>query len=497
MKKLLLFLVVLATSYAAAQDGGLDTSFGNGGTVQTDIAGDSDMAISIAQQTDEKLLVAGMFKIQGLPFPSISRFNLNGALDTSFGNNGVTIFNGSGYEDQYYNIVLSQNDGKIIAGGSFFLNANEQYVVHRFLDDGSIDTNFGNNGELIIFPENIFKGDLALLDDDSLLAVGRIYESGINKVGLKKYMPNGMLDTSFGNNGVVVTEVGNESNAALKVAVAQDNTIVVLANSRNNGVSSQVLLRYLPNGALDTTFGDNGIINIANDPDFTSSNIALYNNGKIAVVSTFFDYQLERITNLISRYLPNGSVDNSFGINGYINPNINNLSISKIEIQQNQRLLVFGELTNFFEGGGPFFMKRYHLHGNVDSGFNFVTNNSSEYFVADMLIQQDGKIVCLANTAWYNGQEDIIMERHINDPLSNLEFEKNNYALYPNPTNGIFTIEPELFSETTVYQITDIMGKTIATGELEDKQTQIDLSSAQSGVYFLKTTNRVFRIIRN
>mgnify|MGYP003108978594 FL=1 len=495
MKTLLLFLVGIVSIVSFAQDGSLDTSFGNNGTVQTDIDGDSDYAIAIAQQADEKLLVAGRFTIQGQAFPSIARYNVNGTLDTSFGNAGVAIFGASGYEDEYYDIVLSQNDGKIIAGGPVNLNSNYQYVVNRFLPDGSIDTSFGNNGEIIVFPENIYKGDVTLLDDDSFIAVGRIFDSGISKVALKKYTSNGMLDTSFGNNGIVITDVGNESNSALKVALAQDDTIVVLANSQDNGVSSQVLLRYLPNGVLDTAFGNNGIVTIVNDPDFTSSNIALYNDGKIAVHSSFLDWQFDIMNNLIFRYLPDGSFDASFGNNGYINPNRNNFIISGIEVQENQRLLVFGELTDFFEGGGPFFINRYHLGGHLDTGFNF-TINSSEYFVSSMLIQQDGKIVCLASAAWYNGQEDIIIERRVNDPLSSPEFQNKRTTIYPNPSNGIFTIERE-FPETSEYQITDIIGKIIASGELTEKQSKLNLSSVQSGVYFLKTSSSVFRLLKN
>ena len=199
------------------------------------------------------------------------------------------------------------------------------------------------------------------------------------------------------------------------------------------------------------------------------------------------------MNNLIFRYLPDGSFDASFGNNGYINPNRNNFIISGIE--ENQRLLVFGELTDFFEGGGPFFINRYHLGGHLDTGFNF-TINSSEYFVSSMLIQQDGKIVCLASTAWYNGQEDIIIERRVNDPLSSPEFQNKRTTIYPNPSNGIFTIERE-FPETSEYQITDIIGKIIASGELTEKQSKLNLSSVQSGVYFLKTSSSVFRLLKN
>lgn len=145
MKKILLFLVLLTYALMGAQDGALDTSFGDDGTIQTDINGDSDFAISITQQADEKILVAGQFKIQGEVFPSIARFNLDGYLDNSFGSNGVVLFNRQNYEDEYYNKVLSQSDGKIVAGGIFSLTSSDQLVVNKFLADGSFDIDFGNN----------------------------------------------------------------------------------------------------------------------------------------------------------------------------------------------------------------------------------------------------------------------------------------------------------------------------------------------------------------
>tara|TARA_R100000935_G_scaffold58612_1_gene96561 strand:+ start:1176 stop:2663 length:1488 start_codon:yes stop_codon:yes gene_type:complete len=495
MKKFLLFLAMLVWAFVGAQDGGLDTSFGNNGVVQTDIDGDRDLGISITQQMDGRLLVAGQFNIQGQEFPSIARFNLNGSIDPSFGNNGVAVFNRTGYEYEYYRKVLSQSDGKIVANGIFSVTANYQFVINRFLTDGSIDTSFGNNGELIVFPEQIATGEMTLLNDDSLLVVGRIFENGISKIGLKKYLSDGTLDTSFGNNGVVITAIGDESSAQ-KVLITRDNKIVVLAGMEDNGEQSQVLLRYLLNGTVDSSFGNNGLVNILNEPDFSSQNIAIYEDGKILVHSSFVDWYNERINNLIFRFLPDGSFDTSFSSNGYLNPNRGNLSIRKVEIQPNQRLLIFGELTNFLEGGGPFFIKRYHLGGHLDTSFNFITN-SYDNFVADMLIQQDGKITCLANTAWYNGQEDIILERHFNTPLSVSEFDYDSLKIYPNPSSGIFTIERELFSENTPFQITDITGKIIVLGELTEKQSQINLTAAQSGVYFLKTSNSVFRLLKN
>lgn len=496
MKILLLFLALFVTVYTVSQDGGLDASFGDDGTVRTDINGGTDLAYSIAQQANGKLLVAGMSTIQNKGFPSIVRYGVNGDLDTSFGINAVATFNRSEYENVYYDIVLNQSDGKIIAACKLYVNSNYQYIAHRFLSNGSIDVNFGNNGEVVLFPQNIFEKNMVLLEDDSFVVGGNIVDNGISKMALKKYLPNGTLDVSFGNNGMVITAAGNESSSARKIALAQDNTIVVLADRRDNGVYSQVLLRYLPNGILDDTFGSDGMKLIENDPDFSARNIALYIDGKIAVASSYFDHQFERVYNSLSRYLPNGSYDTSFGNNGVVNPGMTTLVINKIEVQQNQRLLLFGELSDFMEGGGPFFMSRYYIDGNLDYGFSFA-NTQSQYFVTDMLTQQDGKIVCLAHTPWYDGQEDIIMERHLNNPLSVPEFEVQKTIIYPNPSNGIFTIQQTFLPENRMYQISDVLGKIILSGELYENDSTIDLSAVQSGIYFLKTQAGTLRLLKN
>jgi hypothetical protein len=93
--------------------------------------------------------------------------------------------------------------------------------------------------------------------------------------------------------------------------------------------------------------------------------------------------------------------------------------------------------------------------------------------------------------------QDVLVARFNNSQLSIPELDIQNVIIYPNPSKGIFTIEHELFSETEAYQITDITGKNIANGELSDKDNQIDLSSAQSGVYFLKTSSGVWRLVKN
>ena len=131
------------------ENGSLDTSFGSSGKVTTDFTGYTDIGISLALQSDGKILLAGNTDDNNgngnnyvdYDF-AIVRYNLNGSLDSSFGINGkYTIDIGSNYD--YCRSVTVQSDGKIIMAGSFvhlndFSSGSSDFAVVR-LDD-MIDT---------------------------------------------------------------------------------------------------------------------------------------------------------------------------------------------------------------------------------------------------------------------------------------------------------------------------------------------------------------------
>jgi uncharacterized delta-60 repeat protein len=498
MKTLLLFFAAVASLAAFAQDGSLDTSFGDNGIVRTDIDGDYDFPTSIAQQTDGNLVVVGSFTNEGHRFPSIVRYLPDGTMDTTFGDNGLLTYSVPEYENEYYEKVLLQSDGKILAGGSFY-NSGHFYAIQRFLSDGSIDNSFGINGEARVFPENFQGGNMILQNDDSVLVTGFFLNNGIYRPMLRRILPDGALDLNFGNNGTVMIDLDPSLQFDSKIALTNDGKIMVIVNNViGNNSTIKMLFRFNSNGVLDTSFGNNGKVTITIDEKYHALNMAVYNDGKIAVYSQYLDSQSSTLHNIYSRYLSNGDLDTSFGNNGYINPDIDNLWAIKILVQDNQRLLVYGHLiTNFEEGGGTLYMARYKLGGSVDSSFDF-ESSSSLYYPTDVLIQNDGKIVCLMTTPWYvGGGEDIIMKRYFNDPLSVPEFENQNITIYPNPSNGIFILKSNSNLNETPYQIIDITGKVISKGKLTQNQAQIDLSTAQSGVYFLKTSKGVFRLLKN
>jgi len=105
--------------------------------------------------------------------------------------------------------------------------------------------------------------------------------------------------------------------------------------------------------------------------------------------------------------------------------------------------------------------------------------------------------VTVGSTWWYNGDEDILITRHNNNPLNISDFETKNLIVTPNPTSGKFTVQNLTFnSENTTYEIVDVSGKIIKKGILESAEDIIDISSSEKGIYFLKIQNQTFKIIK-
>lgn len=173
---------------------------------------------------------------------------VDGDLDPTFGVGGLVITDFGGFDANSRVGVHIQADGKIVvfsnttAGGN--LSNLFNFALARYLPNGSLDNTFGNNGLVITdFGGNEFSGDIAIQAD------GRIVVAGRNK--LVRYNTNGSLDTSFGINGEVNTSVD-----AFDVLIQPDQLILTSGDLGGNFV----LARYLPNGNLDNTFGTNGIV---------------------------------------------------------------------------------------------------------------------------------------------------------------------------------------------------------------------------------------------
>jgi uncharacterized delta-60 repeat protein len=132
-------------------NGDLDSSFGKDGKAETEVSMDYNWADAIAVQNDAKIVLAG-FSVNdtGVYEFALVRYLKNGILDSAFGSKGIvkTIF--GAYTGQNITSVAIQPDGKIVASGMVDKgNGYHDFALARYNTDGSIDSSFGDEGKVI------------------------------------------------------------------------------------------------------------------------------------------------------------------------------------------------------------------------------------------------------------------------------------------------------------------------------------------------------------
>lgn len=241
---------VIAVRYNA--DGTPDTTFGTGGITQTAV-GESVLNIrETIISADGKMLIAGHASFDGDIDFFVLRYNADGTLDNSFGTGGVAQTDIDGQPNIVGGMAL-QSDGKIIVNGvnlTLTFDALLSSIIVRYNPDGTLDDTFGRHGIVRIFePIHDSAGigiALAIQPNDKILTAG-IHNGTF---AISRYNPNGMLDTSFGNGGGVVTTLGDNPgfDRILALAVQSDGNIVAAGGVNDADFLFDVgLVRYLGN----------------------------------------------------------------------------------------------------------------------------------------------------------------------------------------------------------------------------------------------------------
>ena len=364
---------LISSQVAQAAAGDLDPTFGSAGMVTTDINRSTDIANAVAVQADGKLVVVGQTYKQN-DFSDedfvVTRYNPDGTLDTTFGRGGKVRTDFPGLAAVPSSVVI-QPDGKIVvAGGAFplFTFAGNFEVV-RYNPNGSLDRSFGNGGIVTTtFPEGSYASDVALAPDGKIIAAGTVFvdfipgESSNTDFALARYNPDGSPDTTFGNGGQVSTDFVGLEDDAFSVLIQPDGKIVAVGSANNPATYYDfAAVRYLSNGTIDTTFGVAG-----------------------KVSTDFGDQNFDRARSAVLQ--PNGSiVAAGFAISQ--NGGVQNFAVA--------RYTSSGILDTTFSGDGK---------TQIDFGDCCQSANK-------VLLQSDGKIVTVGYANTEDSDSDFLLAR--------------------------------------------------------------------------------------
>ena len=201
--------------------GALDNTFGVSGKVITPIENRSE-GHSVAIQSDGKILLGGYSK----SYLNLVRYNSDGSLDTAFGLGGIVITDVPGYYNERCKSVAIQSDGKILLGGygQHFSNDNSYFTIVRYNTDGSLDSTFGINGIVV---GGLGQGNsMNIQSDGKILLAGSYVLPGDTRFTVERYNSNGTLDATFGIGGKVTTTIALGSQS-YSMSIQSDGKILL------------------------------------------------------------------------------------------------------------------------------------------------------------------------------------------------------------------------------------------------------------------------------
>jgi uncharacterized delta-60 repeat protein len=254
----------------------IGTPIGNFGT---------DRGSQVAVRPDGKVYVLIVFNGQY----SLYRLNADGTRDTTFGVNGLlTIeFNKISMPPESALEMVALPDGKLLLAGHVtpftFASGSDEFFLARLTESGSWDKTFARAGFLRVPFGAGLTGRISralVQNDGKILLCGSVFESDTD-TWMMRFRPNGRVDTSFGNAGVAIIDiVPGATDAATSMVVSSDGKI------RTAGFfgspASFLVARFSAVGAFEesTTFPFTaGTASSAND-------ITLQPDGKVVVIGS-------------------------------------------------------------------------------------------------------------------------------------------------------------------------------------------------------------------
>jgi len=215
------------------EDGTLDDDFANNGILNLDI-GRNHLAIDMTIDQLGRLIVTGtvLSDEQGANI-YVARWDASGQIDTTFNNAGWAELDVAGYGDYPQKVIVQDNH--ILVGGHTTIRnqdfAESDILLARFSETGQQDASYGENG--LVFTQlreydHEQLSDMALQSDGKLIVTGQ--NRGFGRVTVLRYLANGSLDPDFGDEGIVMLEDRYEIDVGVTILGSDDSDIMVAGN---------------------------------------------------------------------------------------------------------------------------------------------------------------------------------------------------------------------------------------------------------------------------
>ncbi len=337
-----------------------------------------------------RLRTLGSISLATLACTASTAFALPGDLDPTFGDGGRVITD-FGAGDLISDAAL-QPDGKIVVAGGVA----SRLAVARYNPDGSLDPSFSDDGLVVTSAGGVGASAVALMPDGRIVAAGQT-PAGPNPRNLSfvRYNPDGSLDPTLDGDGVVTTDLG-ASEITTDMEVLGDGRIVAAVRTFG-GPEDLIVVRYAPNGTLDGSFGAGGVASFDLGGDEAFEKLALLPDGRVVLAGhtdtgQSFDAVLVQLT-------AEGSLDGSFDSDGLVVTDAGPAEVwGTVARQSDGKLIAVGVQVSFAGMGAENAMlARYNPDGSLDGSFGnggfALPDLGPQAGIGRLAIQPDGKLV--------------------------------------------------------------------------------------------------------
>ncbi len=354
----------------------------------------------------------------------------DGQIDTTFGDNGTIIYSNS-YKGNEIQVAAIQSDDKIIIGELVRGKSSDSLRITRFLKEGKVDATFGKAGNLMIDPQpfegaNLQLKDIKIQTDGKILALGN-YTQGTEfgqELFICRILTDGKLDESFGQSGMVKTQLGKFQDRGIEMLVEDDGKIWILGHYHNKSIFAKdlqidiALIRLNSNGNFDKEFAMNGVVKFTGEQRFYSPyKIKNLSNGKI-VIAGFSNPKPGQGNHFIlildQKKAMNLEVEkNQFAF--FESPDQQNFQLAEMFLLEDESFLMCG--TNQVNRETELLFTHFTPEGKPNLNFNkkgFLIKKMEGQMKLNPISgiqQQDGKIIIAGSTRKKIGYPDLFFLR--------------------------------------------------------------------------------------
>jgi len=445
----------------------------------------------IKVQKDGKILVAGEIKrLVGTNSNNIDyiiyRFNTDGSIDEGFGIDGK--INGNISRNGKIMGLYVTEDNKIV----LLMNRAGPATFKRFNSNGTLDTTLGPNGEKVFSFAKYLQIDIVhamtVAENGKIILTGRTFRGPILDplipdpfTYVARFNPDITFDTTFNNVGYCKM-TGNNYDLSL-VDIDKNGSITTGFRGRT--------IKILANGQMDASFGNNGIKNISLGANITVKHLKSDQNGNYILSGSMGGTDKRAF---LMRYKPNGEVDSNYGSNGfsYIPKSFDNseMAVQSMFLGNGKTLSAVDKFKNGFDFGLVFTNNDGTVDTSVGDEGQIITNMDNDQRITVIERQPDGKILA----AGYESERMILRRYDISEILDVKLAKTNQSRIFPNPSKDYINIEA--MKPLSDYVIRNASGQIIVKGVAKDKKLKIDISQYNTGIYYITTSLGTFKFIK-